>query len=155
MNEEFLETTSNLATRWQRLWASIIDSITVMLVTLPIMYFTGMFDMMTEGRQPGLLYSLGIGLAGIAFFALINYQSLTTNGQTIGKKVLGIKIVDLDESLPSGKSLLTRYVAYFGFGQIPIAGPLISIINILFIFGKEKRCGHDYLGKTKVIKADA
>ena len=155
MNEEFLETTANLATRWQRLWASIIDSITVMFITLPIMYFTGMFDMVAEGRQPGLLYSLGIGLAGIAFFALINYQALTTKGQTIGKKVLGIKIVDLDESLPSGKSLLTRYVAYFGFGQIPIAGPLISIINILFIFGKEKRCGHDYLGKTKVIKADA
>jgi len=155
MNEEFLETTTNLATRWQRLWASIIDSITVMLVTLPIMYFTGIFDMMAEGRQPGLLYNLGIGLAGIAFFALINYKSLTTNGQTIGKKLLGIKIVDLDDSLPSEKSLLIRYVAYFGFGQIPIAGPLISIINILFIFGKEKRCGHDYLAKTKVIKANS
>jgi len=158
MNEETLETPNNnetLASRWQRLWASILDTITLMVVTLPIMYFTGIFDLLAEGKQPSLVYSLGIALAGIAFFVLINYKSLITNGQTIGKKVLGIKIVDLNNTLPTGKILLTRYVAYFGFAQIPIAGSLINIINILFVFGKEKRCGHDYIAKTKVIKADA
>jgi uncharacterized RDD family membrane protein YckC len=158
MNEETLEITSKnntLATRWQRLWASLIDSLTIMIITLPLMYFTGMFEMVAEGRQPGAIYNLMIALAGIAFFFAINYKPLITQGQTIGKKLLSIKIVDLEEELPTGKSLLARYAAYFGFGQIPIVGPLVSIVNILFIFGKEKRCGHDYIAKTKVVQADS
>jgi len=158
MNEKIIKEVSNqsetLATRWQRLWASIIDSLTMMVITLPIMYFTGAFDRLAAGEQPGLIYNLMIALAGIGFFLLINYKSLLNNGQTIGKKLLGIKIVDLNATIPTSKNLLTRYAAYFGFGQVPIAGPIINLINILFIFGKEKRCGHDYIAGTKVIKAD-
>ena len=140
-----------LATRWQRFWASIIDSLTIAIITLPIMYFTGLLTM--TGEQPGFLDTLWVMLVGIAFFAAINYTSLMNDGQTIGKKILKIRIVDLDEEVPEAKSLLIRYAVFFGLGQIPVAGPIANLINIIFIFGKEKRCGHDYLAETKVIQA--
>ncbi len=34
--------------------------------------------------------------------------------------------------------------------HIPMVGPLINLVNPLFIFGKERRCLHDYIAKTQV-----
>ena len=40
-------------------------------------------------------------------------------------------------------------------GLIPAIGQLIvGFINPMFIFGKEKRCLHDYIAKTKVSYTD-
>ena len=157
MNEEIVEETiendDNLATRWQRLWASMIDSLTVMIISIPLMYFTGIMDKAAQGVQPSFFDTIWIMLIAVGFFAAINYKLLITKGQTIGKKILKVKIVDLDTQLPTPKSLLTRYAVFFGLGQIPLIGPIANTINALFIFGKEKRCGHDYIAKTKVVKA--
>jgi uncharacterized RDD family membrane protein YckC len=143
-----------LATRWQRWWASLIDSLTIMVIIIPLAYLTGAFDMMEEGVQLSFIYNLGITIVSTAFFGAINYKSLISNGQTIGKKVLNIQIVDLEDNIPTPKNLLIRYLGYFGFGQIPIVGGLVSLINILFIFGTEKRCGHDYIAGTKVVQVE-
>ena len=140
------------ATRLQRLGASMLDGIIIMLVTMPAMYFTGGFDGVSEGVQPSLAYSLAIGALGLFVFLIVNGKLLINNGQTIGKKILGIKIVDLNGELPTVKrNLLKRYAVYFIPGQIPIAGQLFSIVNILFIFGKQKRCLHDHIAGTKVV----
>jgi uncharacterized RDD family membrane protein YckC len=142
-----------LASRWARLGAAIIDSIIMMIVVIPIMYFTGGFDGIVQGVQPGVVYTLMIGVLSFIVFFVINYQFLIANGQTIGKKVLEIKIVDLNGNLPAFQpQLLIRYAIYMLPGQIPFIGQLFSLINILFIFTKEKRCIHDLVAKTKVVK---
>ena len=151
MENEIVE--SNLATRWSRLWASLLDTLIMICFSLPLMYFTGGLDLIMDGRQPTIAYSLTTGIAGILFFALVNAKFLLESGQTIGKKALKIKIVDMNEALPSKKHLLKRYGVYFGAGQIPIVGPYLSIVNILFIFGAAKRCLHDYAAETKVVKS--
>ncbi len=142
-----------LASRWARLGASIIDSIIMMLVLVPIMYFTGGFDGMMEGREPGFIYMFGMGILSLVIYLVINYRFLVANGQTIGKKVLEIKIVDLNGNLPVFQpQLLIRYAVYLLPGQIPFVGQLFSLINVLFIFSAEKRCIHDLVAKTKVVK---
>lgn len=142
-----------LASRWARLGASIIDSIIIMVVILPVMYFTGGFDGMMEGVQPGFVYTFGIGILSFIIFFAINYRSLVANGQSIGKKVLEIKIVDLNGNVPSFQpQLLIRYAIYSLSGQIPVVGVIFSFVNVLFIFGSEKRCLHDLAAKTKVVK---
>lgn len=143
---------SDLASRWKRLWASMLDSLTILAFTLPAMYFSGGFADISEGKEPSFEYNLMIGALALFVFLIINFQLLAKNGQTIGKKLLGIKIVDLNGDLPTMKKhFFKRYAVYFLPGQIPVAGQLISIINILFIFGKQKRCGHDYIAGTKVV----
>tara|TARA_R100000656_G_scaffold97110_1_gene70489 strand:- start:35 stop:538 length:504 start_codon:yes stop_codon:yes gene_type:complete len=142
-----------LASRWARLGASLIDSIIMMIIVLPVMYLTGGFDGVMDGRQPGFVYSLAMGVLGVVIFFIINYRSLVTNGQTVGKKVLEIKIVDLNGNVPAFQShLLVRYAVYFLPGQVPFVGQLFNLINILFIFTKEKRCIHDLVAKTKVVQ---
>ena len=151
IEETEYEDTALLANRWQRLWASLIDALIMMAVTIPAMYFTGGFNVIEEGREPSFIYGLMIAIVGVVFFVLINGKLLLTHGQTIGKKVLNIKIVDMEDNLPTQNHFIKRYAMFFGLGQIPIAGPLLSLINILVIFGKEKRCGHDYFAETKVV----
>lgn len=142
-----------LASRWARLGASIIDSIIVMVVLVPVMYFTGGFDGMMEGSQPGFVYMFGMGILNLVVFFAINYRTLIANGQSIGKKVLEIKIVDLNGNVPVFQpQLLIRYAVFVLPGQIPVVGTIFSLVNVLFIFGKEKRCIHDLAAKTRVVK---
>jgi uncharacterized RDD family membrane protein YckC len=143
-----------LASRWNRLFAAIIDTIIMMCVTLPLMFFTGGFDGMSTGQQPGILYTLGMSLVSWIVFALINGKFLLASGQTIGKKAMEIRIVDLEGNVPVLNTLLARYAVYFLPGLIPVAGGIFSLVNILFIFGAEKRCLHDQVAKTKVVKAN-
>lgn len=141
-----------VASRGKRLLASIVDAILIVLLTSPFIYFTGGYEQLFQGIDPSFGYSLAIGLFGMFAFMGVNYKLLSTNGQTVGKKVCGIKIVDLDNELPEFKKhILVRYLIYFMPGQVPIVGQLISMANILLIFGREKKCGHDYLAKTKVV----
>jgi hypothetical protein len=37
---------------------------------------------------------------------------------------------------------------------IPVAGPFLSLIDSGFIFSKQKRCAHDYVAGTMVVKCD-
>lgn len=142
-----------LASRWARLGAAIIDTIIMLIIVMPLMYFTGGFEGVMDGRQPSFIYSLVMGLVGIVIFFVINYRFLVANGQTIGKKVLEIKIVDLEGNVPPFQpQMLKRYAIYFLPGQVPMVGQVFSIINILFIFSKDKRCLHDLFAKTKVVK---
>ena len=154
MNETPMNTTIDTsATRMQRFLAATIDALIIMVVTIPAMYFTGGFALVSEGGQPSWIHGFVIALIGVAFFVLINGKLLLSKGQTIGKQVIKIKITDLHDNLPTKDALLKRYALYFGVGQIPMMGPIASMVNILFIFGKEKRCGHDYLAETKVVVA--
>lgn len=153
---ELIEETNGheLATRWQRFLASMLDGVIIMAIIAPAMILTGGFDDVSSGGQPSLGYSMLMAAIGMAGFVLLNGKLLATSGQTIGKKALGIKIVDTNGNLPSVKQhLLKRYAVYFLPGQIPIAGGLFSTINILFIFGKQKRCIHDNIGDTMVVKS--
>jgi uncharacterized RDD family membrane protein YckC len=141
-----------LATRNARLVASLVDMIVMGAITFPLMYLTGGFSQIMQGKQPGIGYNLMMFVAGTVVFLAFNYRLLTKHGQTVGKKVLGIKIVDGHGGLPSGTVLLKRYFFYFIPPQLPFVGPLISTVNLLFIFGSQRRCLHDMFANTNVVK---
>ncbi|TRX55659.1 RDD family protein [Thalassomonas sp. M1454] len=142
---------NELASRVDRLGAALIDMLIILPITLSLMYFTGGFDGISEGVSPSTEYSLLISFVGIVFFIMIHGYLLIKNGQTIGKKVAGIKIVTLDNKLPTLSNLAKRYGFYWLIPLIPIIGQLINLISILFVFTKSKRCLHDHVGGTKVV----
>ncbi|WP_163336309.1 RDD family protein [Desulfopila sp. IMCC35008] len=145
--------TTILASRGKRLGAVIIDTIISIALILPLMYFTGGFDIITSGTT-NYGYNALLGVFGIVFFFLIHGRYLALYGQTIGKKMVGIKITDLQGNLPSFKrNILVRYGFTSVIGNIPFIGGLVSIIDVLFIFGKERRCLHDRVAGTMVLEA--
>lgn len=142
-----------LASRWSRLGASILDSILLILALMPFMYGLGWFDILLQGEEPSLLFSLGMGVLGIIIFFAINIKFLLSNGQTVGKKLVNIKIVDMYGARPILAShLLKRYLTYFVPNQVPYIGGVFAFINVLFIFREDKRCIHDLLAGTQVVR---
>ena len=142
-----------LASRTQRLAAAFIDGTLAFLITGPTMYLTGGFDGILEGGSPSTSYTLAIALVGILVFVALHGKLLLASGQTIGKRLLHIKIVDSNGDLPSAQEhLFTRYAVYLIAPSVPMLGGLLSLINLLTIFGPQRRCIHDLIAATHVVR---
>ncbi len=148
------EVTSNPASRWKRLGGALIDSLISLVIILPFMLATGMLqrglsgDGMTIGQQASFF------AVGWVVFFILNGYLLFNRGQTIGKVAVKTKIVDLNGNLPNfGKLVVFRYLIIGLICQIPLVGGFAGVVNVLFIFGKEHRCLHDYIAGTRVIEA--
>jgi uncharacterized RDD family membrane protein YckC len=48
--------------------------------------------------------------------------------------------------------ILLRYLPISLAALIPVIGPYLSLVDVVFIFGSERRCIHDRLAGTKVVK---
>lgn len=151
-----------LASRWTRLFAYIIDSIIVFVPMIFIgLSLPGANEVVTP--QETLLYLvvpvqrfydfINI-LIGFFLYGLFNGYYLVTYGQTIGKRLLNIKIVDKDtnEIVSFTRVFLIRYCLVSAFGMIPFVGFIFPFIDAVFIFGAPRRCVHDYIAGTIVIK---
>ncbi|CAB9539257.1 hypothetical protein BROOK1789B_469 [Bathymodiolus brooksi thiotrophic gill symbiont] len=149
--EENIENELVLASRWSRLWASLLDALIILIIAMPIIYFTNGFDNIFKGTIPAT-YVLFLVVIQIVVFIALNGKLLLNKGQTIGKMVLNIKIVTLTGELPSVKQhLIKRFGVYLLTSQIPFIGQFLAMINVLMIFGKKKRCAHDYFAGTMVV----
>ena len=87
----------------------------------------------------------------IIFFVLHGFL-LYQYGQTIGKKVMGIAIVTLENQKPAFMQLIVqRYFSQWLMGMLPVIGFILRVADVLMIFRKDKRCLHDLIARTKVI----
>lgn len=92
-------------------------------------------------------------LQGILVFLLPNAYLLATRGQTIGKALLQMRIVRLDGSPAAlGRLLGLRYGVGYVVNIIPLIGMVFAILDSLLIFRSSKRCLHDQIADTVVIK---
>lgn len=143
-----------LAGRGQRLAAAIIDTLIQLLFIVPVMYGAGYFELMQRGQEPSLFLAIGVTAVGFVLFAVVHGYLLKTNGQTIGKKLLGIRITDMNNTVPSlGRLLGLRYLPLTAISVIPVVGQFLPFIDALFIFKADRRCIHDHIAGTKVIRA--
>lgn len=145
------------ADRGTRLVATILDGIVIaVMVYMPFMVAAIMVGAIGRatgiGKDVGPLF-LGIGSLGIVGFIAwcwLTIKYVRSNGQTIGKKILGIKVVRTDGSpISLGRIFWLRNVVN---GLISII-PLYGIIDALFIFGESRQCVHDKIADTFVVKA--
>lgn len=146
---------TDLASRWARLGASILDALFMIIAILPIGFISGFYQAIFAGEQTiGFAYTIAMGLAGLVAFFLINGYFLYASGQTAGKKIVGIKIVDMDgQQMPFGRLIGLRYVPQWVVSYIPIIGNFLIILDALFVFRGDKRCIHDLIAGTQVVKA--
>lgn len=147
-----------LAGRGARLGAAILDSIIVSVVIVPVMfaggYWSSVMAAAAAGEQVAMATQLMWGVVGIAIAFAIQFWPLSQTGQTWGKKIVGVKIVDMAGDQPGvGVLLGRRYLFANGVALVPLVGWLISLVNILFIFRGDKRCLHDLVAGTQVVNA--
>jgi formylglycine-generating enzyme required for sulfatase activity/uncharacterized RDD family membrane protein YckC len=170
--EMMAELNQELASRWQRLWGSLIDALIAMAIIFPAMWFLGLWQLMADAKwsssagyfekQQEVLGQLTIEQRIIMFalgtvvFIVIQGYLLGKYGQTIGKRMVGTRIVSCEDGriLPFWTVFSLRYLPVSLVSQIPVAGQWLSLIDVLFIFRKDKRCIHDLIAGTKVVKVD-
>jgi len=146
--------TGGLASRVLRLVGSIVDGILGLIVVAPLAYFTGYWQGAMIG-EVDYVTGYAIAVASFAAFAAMNGYLLANHGQTIGKRVVGIRIVNVvDERVPKLVTLLgARYGLVWFVSLIPVVGGLFSLVDILLIFRADRRCVHDHIAGTKVVLA--
>jgi len=140
-----------LASRWKRLGAALIDSFLAIAVFIPLLQAMGIWDSLMQGIEPSFETNMQLGIIAIVLFLAMHGYLLAKYGQTIGKKLLGIRIVSLENELPEfGGLILKRYVPQWIVVNIPGIS-ILSLVDVLFIFRADKRCVHDLIAGTKVI----
>ena len=142
---------SNLAGRGTRLGAALLDLLALGICLLPGFAVFGI------GANDDTTITIGTIVCVLGFIALATVQIvwLTTRGQTIGKRILGIRIVKYADNSRPGflHAFVYRAMLPGIIANIPLLGLLFSVVDVCFIFSEERRCLHDLFASTKVVKA--
>ena len=143
-----------LAGRGRRIVATVVDFVLVPLVAILIMLMTGVLEHAQDWTENAMPYTRMLGL-GLVSYVLLNGWLLATRGQTAGKAIMGIAIVSTatGEKVSLWKLSLIRFwffpALYLLFSPYTAIVPLVDQI---FIFGKRRRCLHDLLCGSSVVR---
>lgn len=136
------------ASRPQRLIAILLDSAIISGASLVAAY---------EGFPDAVRFA---GLAAGAAILVANLYFLTVAGQTIGKRIAGLRIVRKETEENGGfvVNVLRRGVLpalpYIALTMVhPILGGIYIWTDILFIFRADRRCVHDLIAGTLVVQS--
>jgi uncharacterized RDD family membrane protein YckC len=173
----FVDTTGLVpAERGTRLLARIIDWAIEFVCAIPGGIILGeeflkLVITIGQGGQPDfeqLNYQrlgLGVLVLSLAWLALLAVQvwMLTTRGQSIGKRIMGIRVVRIDGGKPGfvyAWLLRECVITFIGIaaGLIPIMGPFLlrpafHLVDWCMIFRDDQRCLHDLMAGTRVVRA--
>ena len=145
-----------LAGRGARLLAAILDGIIAgVMIYLPARRRDGRDGRVRRSSNPANPippcwprpgFSAVIGFIAWAWITML---LVARYGQTMGKRVLEIRVVRSDGSQASlGRIFWLRNVVNALLGVIP----LYSIIDVLLIFGVRRQCIHDLIADTIVVR---
>lgn len=122
-----------------RFLAALIDVIVIMVVS----FILGLVLALALGKNGETLGSLLSIVINIGYFVF--YQAI--NGQTLGKKAMKIKVVDLSGNKPTIMTFFLREI----IGKLISA--IILLIGYLMILWDAKKQGlHDKIAGTVVVK---
>ncbi len=140
------------ATLGERLGAAILDGLIASAAALPGLgvWLAGLGG----GNDAVLILGFFIAICGVLAVAGYQWYLISTTGQSIGKKVVGTRIVDFDNGSNPGfvRAVILRLWVPGAIGGVPGIGGCFGLINILWIFGSERRCLHDLIANTRVIR---
>jgi uncharacterized RDD family membrane protein YckC len=138
---------------WWRVLAYIIDSLIMSAVFVPLGIVLGvvMIASGTDENSP-VMPLVNLGVNGLSILGSWLYHSLLESSSwqgTVGKKVCGLRVTDLDGHRISFARATGRY-----FGMI-LSGMICLIGFVMVAFTEKKQGLHDILAGTLVWKGEA
>jgi uncharacterized RDD family membrane protein YckC len=137
------------AERMARLKACLIDGALCIAAGLPggIVFTSGASDFRV------VMGGWVLVLLGVLAMSMYQWNQIVRRGQTIGKMLVGIQIVQMDGAPVDFKSgVLLRVWAPFALSLLPYVGGAVQVVDALMIYGEERRCLHDRLAGTRVVR---
>jgi uncharacterized RDD family membrane protein YckC len=145
---------SQLAGRGARLAGAIIDGVILLGLWWVVGKVTPWNIFSPKMAEAGMVALFGMQLLGLLLFAIVNGYLLMTRGQTVGKMLLGMRIVRPDGSAASpGRIIGLRYAVGWLLSAVPVVGMVYALVDGLLIFRADRRCVHDLIADTIVVKA--
>ncbi|MBF8192330.1 RDD family protein [Nonomuraea sp. K274] len=140
-----------LAGRWRRLFAGVLDWVIVNIVSAPFSWtsweYVWVSGRATWDRYP-VEHSFVAGLVAFLYFWLLH---AFWNGQTLGKKVFGIRVVQENGARIEVGQAAVRQVVESLFVWLCCVGLLLDLGWILF--DPRKQALHDKAARTVVVNA--
>jgi uncharacterized RDD family membrane protein YckC len=144
---------AQLAGRGARLAGAIIDGVILLGLWWVVGLVTPWNIFSPKMAEAGMAALLGMQLLGLLLFAIVNGYLLMTRGQTVGKMLLGMRIVRPDGSAASpGRIIGLRYAVGWLLSAVPVVGMVYALVDCLLIFRADRRCLHDLIADTIVVK---
>jgi uncharacterized RDD family membrane protein YckC len=150
-----------LASWWARVWATVIDlSLIALLAAVIIGLFSLVFLSGTAEGTVSLIVGILVAMLAVVVAVLVYPATAMSilDGQTVGKKLLRIRVVRMNERpMDIGWSMLREAVIkwiLFIFILSPVTGGVAWIVDVLWpLWDEERRALHDMLARTRVVKA--
>lgn len=141
-----------LAERATRLFAVWIDGFLYGGALLPGLVLQ--FVLRDPSSDDSSLTGVAAMLVPVLALAIYQWYLVSTTGQSLGKRWMQIKIVRTDGSpVTFVHAVLLRVWVVQALAIVPFIGSFISLTDALMIFGQERRCLHDRIAGTIVVKA--
>ena len=139
---------------WRRVTAAAVDFVTVPSVAAVIMVITGALEN-AEAWTGGFPW-LRVFLLGVVGYLMVNGVLLWRHGQTLGKRLVKIKIVDHEsEQVPALWKLIVLRAPFFPLMHVTLIGFwYLLVLDLLIGLRGDRRCIHDWVSGTKVVAAD-
>jgi len=140
-----------LASRGIRLGAALIDFVVIMLAMFAFSKIVG-WDLF-DTQEPGWQELLRNSVVGFGLFMALNGVLLLKHGQTIGKRLTGIRITRPDGgAVPPARLIGLRYGIGYLLAVLPWVQMVYALVDCLMIFGASRRCLHDHLAGSIVVR---
>jgi uncharacterized RDD family membrane protein YckC len=144
-----------LASVGRRFAALVIDSFVIGLPLMALLFSAfaavGLLKPSYGKRPIEALVVLGLegGFWLLMIVGWILYEGLMlrARGQTVGKRVLGLKVVSPGGARLTGGQAFGRAA----MRQLLAVVPCLGLVNYLFAFGPERTCIHDMAARSRVI----
>ena len=138
---------------WWRFLAYLIDTMLTACVFFPLGFILGVV-IIASGEEPNSapMIAARLGLNGVSILVTWLYFALCESSSwqgTVGKKVLGLRVTDLN-----GTPINFGKAAGRHFGKI-VSGLILGIGFIMIAFTEQKQGLHDITAGTLVLKGPA
>ena len=145
-----------LATPSERFTGAFVDGLVGLVISVPVwvgFFLFGVFRSVAEMGQIGFGYTFLLTAIHFPIYMAIQWKSLKATGQTIGKKVAKTRIVSMEGKKPEVTDLIFKRYAFVSLlSVIPVAGGALALVDALMVFKKDRRCLHDLVAGTQVVK---
>jgi uncharacterized RDD family membrane protein YckC len=148
-----------LATPSSRLGAQIIDNLLLVTAAIPGAIVGAIlgssFQYGSSGKDEGIgMMTIAVGAITGLLFYIYQCQLIAATGQSLGKRWSNVRIV-LENGDPPGflRGVVLRSWALFALRVIPGLGYIVGLVDSLMVFSEGRRCLHDRIAGTRVLKA--
>ena len=139
---------------FRRVWAFLVDVLMIVLLSalMGSMAYVGYKVGLAAHDRP-MSWNTAAPLVSFLTFALIGLATIYfvvfhgMEGKTVGKWLLGLRVVGVDQRPISYRRALLRWIGTIGLG-----GASFGLAFLWILWQREKRGWHDFLARTWVVR---